>query len=127
MAEQFYEIINLSNQKVLAYRAKIAASIWQRMKGLLGRQELKKGEALIIPDSGSIHTFFMKFSIDLVFLDSQGKVLKIAQNVSPWRLVLAPLRSRNVIELPAGITAEQGLEEGQKVQWLEEKRGQAEL
>jgi uncharacterized protein len=97
-------VVNTRNGKVLASRMERARGMLQRMKGLIGRESLAEGDALWIPRSGnSIHTCFMKFPIDVAFVNSRGIVKHTAQNVKPWRLIVAPVwLDTDCLELPAG-------------------------
>jgi len=71
------------------------------MRGLLGRRELPNGEGILLRHAGSIHTFFMRFPIDAVFLDREQVVLRIEPDVPPWR-ALGQRHARAVLELSAG-------------------------
>jgi uncharacterized protein len=82
-----------------------------RMKGLLGRRSLEPGEGLLLKPAGSVHTAFMRFAIDVVFLDRELRVLRVAPSVGPWRLV-AQRGAKAVLELPAGAAERAGLEPG---------------
>jgi len=73
----------------------------KRNKGLLGREGLAPGEGLWIVPCESVHTFFMRFPIDLVYLDRNNKVRKLRSSVGPWRLS-ACLSAHSILELPAG-------------------------
>jgi uncharacterized membrane protein (UPF0127 family) len=75
-----------------------------RRKGLLGRDSLPAGSAMVIAPTNAIHTFWMRFAIDVVFVTRMGKVVTVRRNVPPWRAVVA-LRGYAVIELPAGALA----------------------
>jgi uncharacterized membrane protein (UPF0127 family) len=79
----------------------VADRMLPRMKGLLGRRELASGEGMLIRPASSIHTFFMRFPIDAVFLSRDGEVLKVAENVGAWR-ARSRRRAHSVLELPAG-------------------------
>ena len=94
-------IFNLSRSTQIADKAVLAQTMFSRMRGLLAKDTFCAGEALILQPADSIHTFFMRFPIDVIFLDDQGKVLKIKENLAPFRLCLAPRRAAKVIELPA--------------------------
>jgi hypothetical protein len=98
---------NLTRQTVLADAAEIADSSAKRRTGLLKQERLAPGEGLWIVPCESVHTFFMKFPIDLVYLDKQLKVLKVRSAVPAWRLSLC-LRAHSVLELPAGRASETG-------------------
>jgi uncharacterized membrane protein (UPF0127 family) len=80
----------------------VAATAAQRVRGLLGRECLEDGQGLLFKGCSSLHTFFMRFPIDIVFTDKQGRVLKTAVAVKPFKLVAAPLRAYYAIELPEG-------------------------
>ena len=72
-----------------------------RNRGLLGRDRLAQGHALVLAPCNSIHTFFMRFAIDVAFVDRDGQVLRIKASVRPWRLAVT-LRAFAVVELAAG-------------------------
>ncbi|HEC68897.1 MAG TPA: DUF192 domain-containing protein [Candidatus Omnitrophica bacterium] len=82
-----YRIINKTKDSVLASQAKIADNFFKRFLGLMFRKSLSKEEALIFFRAPSIHTFFMRFALDILFLDKEGKVLRIARKIKPWRMV----------------------------------------
>ena len=86
LEDRFYKITNLRNGKVIAGRARIARDFKSRSKGLLNRKSLEKGEALLIKPCNSIHMFFMRFPIDVVFLDKKAKVVKVVKALKPWKL-----------------------------------------
>jgi len=82
------------------------------MRGLLGRKELPSGEGILLKPSGSVHTFFMRFPIDVVFLDRELRVVAIAPDVPPWRMRGAR-GAKAVVELRAGEASRRGLTEDQ--------------
>jgi len=75
-------------EKVLLHgiEAEVAASFWSRLKGLIGRSGLPPGKGLLIPRCNAIHTCFMRFPIDAMFLDRHDKVVKTIRNIRPGRL-----------------------------------------
>jgi uncharacterized membrane protein (UPF0127 family) len=81
-----------------------AETFFARLVGLLGRSSLPAGTGMLISPCNQIHTFFMKFAIDVIFLDNHGKVLKIYTCLKPWKITTFVLKARSVIELPAGET-----------------------
>jgi uncharacterized protein len=95
------QVINLTRQTVLATRLEVAGSGSSRSKGLLGRQQLSPGEGLWIIPCEAVHTFFMRFAIDLVYLDRKNRIRKIRHAVPPWRLS-ACLSAHSVLELVPG-------------------------
>jgi uncharacterized protein len=82
-----------------------------RMRGLLGRRELAPDEGILLRPAGSVHTAFMRFPIDVVFLDRDLAVLGCEENVVPWRLA-GRRKARAVLELAAHEAARRGLEPG---------------
>ncbi len=105
---------NMTRQSVLVNNLEFANSMVSRMIGLMGRKEFHKGSGLLIKRSGnSIHTFFMRFAIDLLFIDKKGEVKYLKKNVVPWKLVFAPLlRNTDCLELPAGVLEQSGTQIG---------------
>ena len=87
------------------------------MRGLLGRRYLGAGEALLLRPAAAIHTAFMNFPIDALFLDSDGVVLHIAHDLVPWRTA-AKRGSSAVLELPAGDACLRGIEPGDRLRFI---------
>jgi len=83
----------------------------ERRQGLLGRESLAEGSAIIIAPCSAVHTFFMRFAIDIAFVARDGKVLKVRSAVRPWRLAAA-LGAFAVVELAAGGLARSRTESG---------------
>jgi hypothetical protein len=73
-----------------------------RLLGLLVHPPLREGEALWLDPCGGIHTWGMRYPIDVLFLDRELRVLRVARNIRPWRMALAPRGTRSVVELPPG-------------------------
>ena len=94
---------NLRNGKELSNSVAVADSLLKRMKGLLGKKEMLNGEALWIKPCISIHTFFMKFPIDVVFLNKKNRVIATISNLQPNRIARFYLQAISVLELPAGV------------------------
>jgi uncharacterized protein len=85
-----------------------------RKRGLLGRTQPVPGEALVLAPCNAVHTFFMRFAIDVVHVDRTGRVVKVTRGLRPWRLD-ACWSGFAVIELPAGTAAARSLEAGNRV------------
>ena len=81
------------------------------MRGLLGRSGLEPGAGMLIDAAPSVHMFFMRFPIDVVFLDRERKVVGVRHELRPWR-VAGARRAVAALELPAGAAAAAGVEEG---------------
>ena len=97
--------------QVVCERCLVADSAWTRMRGLLGRRGLESGEGLLIKPTGSVHTFFMRFPIDVVFLSRDGEVLKVSRALPAWRMAGAR-RARVVLELAADEANRRGIRVG---------------
>ena len=100
-----------SDGAVVCERCEIPESAFGRMRGLLGRNALAPGSGMLIDRAPSVHMFFMRFPIDVVFLDRDRKVVGVSHGLRPWR-VAAARRAVAALELPAGAAAEAGIEEG---------------
>jgi uncharacterized membrane protein (UPF0127 family) len=92
------------------------------MRGLLGRAALAAGEGLLIRPASAIHTFFMRFAIDVVFIDRDGVVLRVVPALRPWRLA-ARRGARSVLELPAGEAAARGIGPGDRLDLVRRNGG----
>ena len=97
-------IVNMRSGKVVADQVMTAFDSESRRKGLLAHSSLPASTALIIAPSNAIHTFFMKFAIDIAFVSKDGRVLKIRSRVPAWRMT-GSLRAYAVLELAAGSLA----------------------
>ena len=91
-----------SAEKVLLSDLQIADRMWSRMKGLLGTESLAEHSGLWIHRCNSIHTFFMKYSIDCVFVDSKLQVKALIKDVGPGRMLLPVWGAKSVIEMKSG-------------------------
>jgi hypothetical protein len=95
------KVLNCTRQTVLGTSIEVADRGATRRKGLLGRSSLPSGEGIWIVPCESVHTFWMKFPIDLVYLDRDKKVKKVRSRVVPWRLS-ACLSAHSVLEFASG-------------------------
>jgi uncharacterized protein len=100
--------------RVLATQLESAFDSATRKTGLLGRERLEPGGGLVIAPCGGVHTCFMRFPIDVLFVARDGRVVKVRPAVKPWRLAIA-LRAFCVIELPAGVATESGVRAGDRL------------
>ncbi len=96
-------IENVTKGTQPAAHARLANTAWSRLVGLLGRTHLPFGEGLVLVPGSGIHTCFMRMAIDVVFVDKEGRVLKTATNVRPFRFVMCPRGTRYTVELPVGV------------------------
>jgi uncharacterized membrane protein (UPF0127 family) len=102
--------------RVVVARCERAERMGERMRGLLGRDGLEPGTGLWIAKTGSVHTFFMRFPMDAVFLDKELRVRKVVPAVKPFRFAWSR-GARSVIELGAGEAARVGVVEGMQLSW----------
>jgi uncharacterized membrane protein (UPF0127 family) len=104
-------VVRAGDGAVICERCAIADTAWSRMRGLLGRRGLASDEGMLLRPTPSVMTFFMRFPIDVVFLDRDGVVLAVRPEVRPWRAVSCR-RARSTLELRAGEAAARGLRSG---------------
>ena len=95
-------------------RCRVADRPLARMRGLLGRRELPPGEGVLLRPAASVHTWFMRFPIDVVFLDRELRVLKVVPQLAPWR-VASGRGARAVLELAAGECERRGIRPGDRL------------
>jgi uncharacterized membrane protein (UPF0127 family) len=96
---------------VVCERCELADRALSRMRGLLGREALEPGTGMLLSREPSVHTFFMRFPIDVVFLDKAKTIVKIVHDLRPWRAAGAR-KAVAALELPAGAAASAGLRTG---------------
>ena len=106
---------NETQKKEVLKDLRIARTSWKRMKGLLGTRSLSEQEGLWIHACNSVHTFFMNYAIDCIFLDQKMNVKAIVENVQPGRLVWPRWGARSVIEVKGGFAHQQGLKVGDRL------------
>ena len=104
-------------QQLLAARAVVAERFLDRVKGLLGRQELPDGEAMVFPRCRSIHTLGMRFPIDAVFVNRDWRVVSVRDRVNPGRVVWPVSGAWGVIELSGGTLQKAGVQVGDQL-WV---------
>ena len=105
---------NHTRNTVLGDAVELADTSETRRVGLLKHERLEPGSGLWIVPCESVHTFFMKFPIDLVYLDKQRKVRKVRHAVPAWRLS-ACLTAHSILELPAGTAEKSGTQPGDEL------------
>jgi len=107
-------LVNVERGTVVAGRVSAAFDSKSRKRGLLGRDGMPEDEALIIAPCNGVHTFFMRFAIDIVFVAKDGSVVKARRGVRPWRIALA-WRAFAVIEGAPGLIERSGTRPGDRV------------
>jgi hypothetical protein len=102
-----------SSGSLLAERLRVADTHWTRLRGLLGTRSLPDGDGLWIRPCRQVHMFWMRYAIDVVFLDDARRVVGLAPDLRPWRISPLVKPATSVLELPAGTIGRTGLREGQ--------------
>lgn len=110
-------IMNTTRQTCLAREVIVAETVWQRFKGLMLQPDLPKDHGLWIAPCSSIHSFFMRFSFDAVFVDRNLIVLHTIQSMKPWRISRFVARGHAVLELQAGTITRARTEVGDQLAW----------
>lgn len=106
--------LNGNRGPVVARRVMHANTFWRRLRGLMGRRSLMPDEGLLLDPCNAIHTFFMRFPIDALFLDAEGRVVGVVESMPLWRWRIMP-GARAVLELAAGTVARTGIRQGDRI------------
>jgi uncharacterized membrane protein (UPF0127 family) len=104
MSAASFALMNARTGSVVAADVEIAVTRQARRKGLLGRTGLAPLSALILAPCAAVHTMFMRFAIDVIFVDGEGRAVRIVPQLGPWRAAMKVF-AHAVIELPAGTLA----------------------
>lgn len=112
-------LIDKTTGKVIASRVELADTFWRRFRGLMFRSKLQRGSAMLFslprPGRYSIHMFFVRFPIDLLYLDSRFVVVELRAGLKPWRVHRPKAIANYLIELPAGTIARSNVKIGHKI------------
>jgi uncharacterized membrane protein (UPF0127 family) len=106
---------NLTRDSDVAARVRRADRPWSRLLGLLGRAGLAQDEGLLLAPCTSIHTLFMRFSIDVLYLDRDHVVVKAVRSLRPFRLSACLRGAHSVLELPVGVIEASGTQAGDQL------------
>lgn len=99
-----FALMNARTNSIVADRVEVAVTRRARRRGLLGRSGLQPSSALVLAPCAAVHTLFMRFSIDVLFVDREGRVVRVVPRLAPWRAA-ASLAAHATIELPEGSLA----------------------
>lgn len=112
-------LINKTTGRVLANRVELADTFWRRFRGLMFRREFHRGQALLFnlkkPGRYGVHMFFVRFPIDLLYLNSNFSVIDMCQSLRPWRVHRPKVKANYIVELPAGTISRTRTKLGQKI------------
>ena len=111
-------VLNRSRSAMLATRLAVADTHWSRFLGLMGRDPatFADGDALWITPCRGVHTFAMRFPIDVAYLDREGVVVHLERSLRPWRVAPVRLRAASVLELPDNTLKATGTDLGDRVE-----------
>lgn len=110
-------IRNDTRDTVLATAEVWATSAADRMRGLLDRDSLQDGEALVISPCNSVHMFGMRFALDVILVRKDGTVVRAIENLRPGRFTRIYFTAKHTIELPVGVIAASGTQPGDRLSW----------
>jgi uncharacterized protein len=113
-----YRVMNLTRNTLLADRAERADTFSRRFMGLMGQTHLATGAGLHLDPCNSVHTFFMKMAIDVLFLDAEQQIVDIWHAMPPWRTSTIHFTAKSVLELPAGMAAAAKTETGDRLSFV---------
>lgn len=112
---RYVRIQNLTRGTLVAERCRVARSLRERTVGLLGTMEPSPGDGLLIERTQSIHMFFMRYAIDVVFVDRSARVTRYVAGLRPWRVVWWARGARDCVELGVGTLAASATQAGDQL------------
>ena len=112
---ELLRVRNVTRGTVLADRATRAVRYWDRFRGLMLTDRLPEGEGLVLEPCASIHMFFMRYPIDVVFTSRDAEVVGLVNAIAPWRMTRFYRGARMAIELPAGQVQRSGTQAGDRL------------
>lgn len=112
-------ITNRTRNTLLGQNVTLASTWLGRLRGYLGRSEPKEGEGMLLIPCNAVHSFFMTFALDVLFLDQKGTVLEVFREFRPWKRTKVVRGSRYVLEVPVGTIDISGTEIGDELSWRE--------
>jgi len=115
-------LFDLDTGAVVCEGCELADTPWRRARGLLGRRAIHPGEGMLLRPTAAIHTWFMRFAIDAVFLDAELQVINVREELRPWRAA-GSRGARAVLELPAGEGRRRGVAAGTRLALDREEAG----
>jgi uncharacterized membrane protein (UPF0127 family) len=114
-----FSVRNADRGTVVATQARLASDMVSRFFGLMGRKGVPEGGGLLLTRSSSIHSFFMRFRFDALYIDKEDRVVKVVHAMKPWRISFGGKGARDTLELPAGVAAATGTVAGDQLVYEE--------
>lgn len=115
--ENKIKILNKSTNKYISVNTKVASKFMDRFIGLMFTNEMPDCDGLLIKHCNSIHTFFMKYNLDLIFIDANNKIVKIIYDKNKWSATLFYLKANQVLEMKAG-TLDRDIKVGEELDFI---------
>lgn len=103
------EIKNKETKEIIANKIGLANTMFSRFIGLISKKSIDENEGILLTPCNSIHMMFMKFPIDVVFLDKRNKVIKIIENIQPWKISPIVFKAQSVLELSSGTVSKKNI------------------
>lgn len=113
-------IVNGTRSSILAFKVRRATNFWQRLLGLLSKDELYPGEGLLLEPCQGVHTYFMRFPIDVIYLDRELRVVRLVPDLAPFRLGPVVREASAVLELATGSISSSGTQCGDRLKLVPE-------
>ena len=117
-------VINRTRRTLVGSRVLVADTWWSRLRGYLGRDEPRRGEGILLIPCNAVHTCGMRFPLDVIFLDGEGRILELAPGMRPWKTTKRISGARSVLEVPAGTVEETGTRVGDLLSWQLDRRNE---
>jgi uncharacterized membrane protein (UPF0127 family) len=112
--------VNNTRKTLIASKIQVAETFFRRWVGLLGQPDFGEGAGLWISPCKAIHTFWMRFPIDVIFLDADHKVVKTAASVKPFRICFGEREAKSVLELTVGTIERSRTQPGDQIHFIED-------
>ena len=110
-------ITNRTRHTVLGVKVEPAGSFWSRLRGYIGRPQPKQGEGILLVRCDAIHTWWMDFDLDVLFLDEKGRVIDVVRSLRPWKRTRRVPGACYVLEVPVGTIDSSGTRVGDELTW----------
>ena len=117
-ARRLYVARNVTRNLVIATHVEVARGMWGRLRGLIGTPPLQSGQGLLLRPCSGIHTWFMGYPIDALFLDAEGRVVAALGPLRPWRMSGIYPKAEAVLEVMAGTLEATGTQVGDSVELM---------
>lgn len=121
----FVSVRNLDRDVELGTRIRVADRWWPRLRGMIGHPEPTKGEGLLLSPCQGVHMHWMRYPLDVAFVDADGEVVALYHGLRPWRFSKTHTKASCAIELPAGTLRDTRTEAGDRIVWTESARAAA--